>query len=142
MQAHSVESQIRPYNQGMAAGRPPKSDERSPLGQRLFEARQNAGLSQAKIAELIGVPQQTYAGWERRNCAINPEHLARLAEVLGVSVDALLGRKSTTRRGGPKGKAQRLFEEVSSLPRSRQQRILNVVEDLLAAHRLNPKKAS
>ena len=39
------------------------------------------------------------------------------------------------RRGGPKGKAQRLFEEIGNLPRSRQIRILSVVEDLIAAHK-------
>ena len=123
------------YTAGMTAGRPAKSRARSEVGKRLFEARQNAGLSQTQVAEIVGIPQQTYAGWERKACAINPEHMARLADLFGVTVDALVGREQSLRRGGPKGKAQRLFEEVSNLPRARQQRILGVVEDLLSAQR-------
>ena len=37
------------------------------------------------------------------------------------------------RKGGPVGKARRVFEEVSKLPRHQQQRILGIVEDLIAA---------
>ena len=137
MQALSVEIKNCPYNPGMTAGRPSKTKDRSELGKRLFEVRQQSGLSQTKVAELIGVPQQTYAGWERKSCAINPEHLAKLASVFDVTVDFLVGASIKLRRGGPKGKAQRLFEELGSLPRSRQQRILSVVDDLLAAYRIS-----
>ena len=109
---------------------------RSEVGKRLWEARQNAGLSQEKTAQLIGVPQQTYAGWERKECAINPIYLAKLAEAFGVTVDFLIGANTQQKRkGGPKGKAQRLLEEIGNLPRSRQNRILSVVEDLIAAHK-------
>lgn len=53
-------------------------------------------------------------------------------------MDYLLGHKEGfRRRGGPVGQARRVFEEVSRLPRHQQQRILRVVEDLLAAQRLN-----
>jgi len=137
MQALSVKIENCPYNPGMAiTGRPAKIEERSEIGKRLLEARQNAGLSQTATAELIGVPQQTYAGWERKECAINPVYLARLAQVFGVTVDHLIGANTKNqRRGGPKGKAQRLFEEIGNLPRSRQNRILNVVEDLISAHK-------
>jgi hypothetical protein len=49
-------------------------------------------------------------------------------------VDYLLGRENGgQRKGGPVGKARRVFEEVSRLPRHKQQRILGIVEDLIAA---------
>jgi len=38
-------------------------------------------------------------------------------------------------RGGPKGKAQALFEEVSKLPRHQQKHILGTVEIMLAGQR-------
>ena len=70
--------------------------------------------------------------WEREPTAIKPEQLAAIADVLDVSVDHLLGRENGPKRGkGPAGRAKRAFEEVSKLPRSRQQEILKVVEALI-----------
>jgi transcriptional regulator with XRE-family HTH domain len=90
------------------------------------------------VAEKLGITQQTYAGWERRTTALRPEHLAQMATVLNVPVDYLLGRANQLKRnGGPVGKARRIFEEVSKLPRNRQQRILGVVEDMLTAQQVN-----
>jgi len=137
MQALSVFFPVPVYTPGMAAGRPSKS-KRSPFGERLVAARQQLGLSQMLVAEKLGITQQTYAGWERRTTALRPEHLAQLATVLNVPVDHLLGRANLLKRsGGPVGKARRIFEEVSKLPRNRQQRILGVVEDMLTATATN-----
>jgi transcriptional regulator with XRE-family HTH domain len=137
MQAFSVFIPPLPYSLDMNVGRPPKF-RRSPFGERLLAARQQAGLSQIQLAGKLGITQQTYAGWDRRTTALKPESISKLAEVLNVSVDYLLGHENgRNRRGGPVGKARRIFEEVSQLPRHRQQRILGIVEDLLAAQRMS-----
>jgi transcriptional regulator with XRE-family HTH domain len=136
MQALSVILEDPPYTSSVAAGRPAKS-KRSAFGERLVAARQQVGYSQIQMAEKLGITQQTYAGWERRTTALRPDHISKLARALNVSVDYLLGHENAGKRsGGPVGKARRMFEEVSKLPRHKQQRILSVVEDLLAAHRV------
>ena len=137
MQAFSVFPDSLPYHSDMQqVGRPPKF-ERSPFGEKLLAARQQAGLSQIQVAEKLGITQQTYAGWERRTTALRPEYISKLSSMLNVSVDHLLGRENEgKRKGGPVGQARRIFEEVSKLPRHKQQRILGIVEDLLAAHRV------
>jgi transcriptional regulator with XRE-family HTH domain len=135
MQALSVSFSTAPYAGDMVTGRPAKF-ERSPFGERLVAARQALGLSQTQIAEKLGITQQTYAGWERRTTALRPEHIAQLAKVLNASVEHLLGQAPVKQRGGgPVGKARRVFEEVSKLPRNRQKHIIRVVEDLLVAQR-------
>ena len=97
------------------------------------------GLSQTQLTEKLGITQSTYAGWERRTTALRPDYIAKIASALNVSVDYLLGRENGgQRKGGPVGKARRVFEEVSKLPRHKQQRILGIVEDLLAAQRVQP----
>lgn len=102
----------------------------------MLAARQQLGFSQTQMAEKLGITQQTYAGWERRTTALRPEHLVQLAGVLNVPLDYLMGRENSTKRGGgPVGKARRMFEEVSKLPRDRQQHVLRVVADLLKANR-------
>jgi len=124
----------------MPAGRPSKF-QRTPFGERLFTARQHSGLSQMQMAEKLGVTQPTYADWERRTTTLRPEHISELANILNVSVDYLLGRGNKSKqRGGPIGKARRILEEVSALPRHQQQRIISVVEDLLSAQHSNGHK--
>jgi transcriptional regulator with XRE-family HTH domain len=136
MQAESLFSLPAPYTISMTAGRPAKF-KRSAFGDKLFAARQQMGLSQMQLAARLGITQSTYAGWERRTTALKPESISSLAEALNVSVDYLLGHdNSGHRKGGPVGKARRIFEEVSHLPRHKQQRILGIVEDLLAAQRI------
>ncbi|HSR87840.1 MAG TPA: helix-turn-helix transcriptional regulator [Pontiella sp.] len=117
----------------MSAGRPAQS-KRSPFGERLFQLRERKGLSQQQAAKLLGVTQQSYATWERRPTALKPEQLVNLAQVFECSVDELVDfTAGTKRRGGPQGRARQTFEEVSKLPRSRQKKILDVVDALIKA---------
>jgi transcriptional regulator with XRE-family HTH domain len=132
MQAIYAISSNSPYSQGMPGGRPPKL-KRSPFGERLCAVRQQRGYSQTQLAEMIGVTQQAYAGWERSTVALRPEDIASLAAALQVSADELLGLDAKPKRkGGPVGKAQQVFETVSKLPRHQQQKIVDVVETLIA----------
>lgn len=113
-------------------GRPAKTG-RTEFGQRIVAARQELGLTQAQVAEQLGITQQSFAGWERRQTALRPEHLRQLACILNVTVDFLLGDLPPGRRGmGPSGKVRRVFEHVSRLPRRQQQRIVSVIEALVA----------
>ncbi len=90
-----------------------------------------------QLADKLGITQSTYAGWERRTTALKPEYISKLAATFNVSVDFLLGHENgSQRKSGPVGKARRVFEEVSKLPRHQQQRILGIVEDLIAAQRI------
>ena len=120
----------------MPSGRPSKR-QRPPLGERIATLRESAGLSQQQLAEKLGVNQQMVAYWERRAATLRPDQLAALAEALQVSVEQLLGKAAPKARSstGPVGKARRIFEEVSKLPRKQQERIVGVVEDLLAAQK-------
>jgi hypothetical protein len=67
------------------------------------------------------------------------DRFCKLAEVLGVPADYSIGRDTKKRGNGPVGKARLLFEKVSQLPRTQQQRILATVEDMLIAQ--NAKNA-
>jgi len=60
--------------------------------QRLKAAREAAGLTQAYVAERIGVTRQAVGQWESGESSPNPQTLALLADLYGVSVDDLLGR--------------------------------------------------
>jgi transcriptional regulator with XRE-family HTH domain len=128
MQAYSVSIFPWAYTPDMAMGRPAKT-KRTEFGERLVTARQELGLSQAQVAERLGITQQSYGGWERRETALKPEHLVQLAVILNVTVDYLLGKESgRKRRGGPAGKLRQVFERASQLPRHQQSKVAEWVE--------------
>ena len=62
---------------------------------RLKSLRQQAGLSQRALAERLFVSQQAVARWETDKATPNPEMLAKIAEILNISVDELLGREDS-----------------------------------------------
>lgn len=115
-------------------GRPTKNP-RSAIGQRITQARERTGISQAQLAERLGVTQPTVAYWERKAINIRSDVLARIAQALDVSTDELLGTKpSSTRAVKPAGKARRVFDAVSRLPRRQQEKIVEVVEAMVEKH--------
>jgi len=128
MQANSINILNVPYDGFMKQGRP-TTRSRTDFGQRVFDARQRLGFSQAEIAEQLGITQSAFAAWERSPVALKPEQLRTLADILNTSIEELIGTASGAKRNsGPTGKARRLFEQVSKLPRSQQQHVLTVVE--------------
>ena len=65
------------------------------LGEKIKACRQNAGMSQEKVAELVGVSRQAVTKWEANQSAPNTENLFKLAEILGTTVDLLLTSQET-----------------------------------------------
>jgi transcriptional regulator with XRE-family HTH domain len=106
--------------------------ERPPLGQRLTELRQAAGLTQTQLAGRIGVHPSNVGFWELSGTPPRGEVLPKMAEVLGVSIDALLGIiPPKPKKQAAKGRLQLVFESASKLPRRQQQKIAEVVEALV-----------
>lgn len=136
MQADSVIFQHPVYHGGtMPAGRPAKH-ERSAFGERLFNARVQAGLSQAQVAEALGVTQPSYADWERRSVALKPEYLPKLADMLNVPIDHLVGKGPAKRSkaAAPAGRARQVFDAVLKLPRKQQAKVIEMAEGFLSLH--------
>lgn len=125
---------ISPYNAATMAGRPP-TKEAPFFGQRLALIRKEKGYSQEKLAEILGTTRPNIAYYERS--AKNPtlDFIQRCADVLEVTAADLIGdgeAASTVRKRGPKSALEKSYEQVSNLPRSKQQEILKVVDALLA----------
>lgn len=116
------------YNKVMLIGRPSKQP-RTAFGQRLLASREALGLSQAQVAEQLGITQPSYADWERYPVALRPEQVADLARILNVSLEFLFGYAPTSqRRGGPTGRLHHVLEKVSVLPRHQQNKVIEFVE--------------
>ncbi len=61
---------------------------------RLRDMREDADLTQADIAEYLGIQQTVYSRYERGFQTIPLEHLIRLADYYHVSLDYLTERET------------------------------------------------
>lgn len=61
---------------------------------RIKQLREAAGLTQRELGERIGISGPAVAMWETGENRPSLTNLEKLADVLGVSIDAILGRDS------------------------------------------------
>lgn len=70
------------------------------FSERLQQARKKAGLTQQQLSELIGAKRkQVVNNWEKNVAEPSFEMLLKLSQVLGVSVDWLLGNSAGLLKG-------------------------------------------
>ena len=70
---------------------------------RLRDARKAKRYSQTEVSRMLGVTQQAVGKWETGRSTPDPQTVARLAEILDTTADALLGLQQ---RLGEDGQAQ------------------------------------
>lgn len=61
------------------------------FSERLKSLRKQAQLTQVDIAEKLGISQPAYASWERGIKKPTQENLVKIAQILNVSIDYLVG---------------------------------------------------
>ena len=67
------------------------------IGKRIAEQRKESGLTQAQLAEKINGKRETINYWENGSRDIKSGNIVLLAEVLGVSIDWLLGMPNASK---------------------------------------------
>lgn len=104
------------------------------LGRRIAERRKTQGLTQQKLADILGISQQTMAHYEVGRLRIAVSVLPTLAKLLDTSVEALIGEKMTSKAGkrGPTPKLQRQLEQVGQLPRTKQRFVMEMLDTVLS----------
>lgn len=118
------------YNEGMS-GRPPLTEAPS-FGQILANLRKARGMTQPQLAQQIGASLPMIIYYERRAKNPSADFVKRAAEVLHVSVDELLGHRPLHPfKPGPPPRLQKIIEQVSVLPRTRQKFVVELLEGYL-----------
>ena len=101
---------------------------RETFGQRLARLRKKKGLTQEEVANKITISPQAVSKWENDLSSPDILVLSSLADILGVSVDELLGRgTSTTTEEKDEEKADDVAEEVASKPSAKEG--IHVIDD-------------
>ncbi len=109
---------------------------------RLRFFREASGLTMRELARQIGEDHSNIRYWETTGKIPRSDVLTPMAKALGVTVEELLGQAKPSRVTGPGGRARQLFEAVSRLPRRQQQKIVEVVEALVAQQANDQRKAA
>jgi transcriptional regulator with XRE-family HTH domain len=101
------------------------------LGDRIATLRNERGLTQVQLAEILGYSQQQVLSFEKGRRRVPVSALPTLSKALGVSVEELLGTESRPAKRGPTPKLQRQLEQLSQLPRSQQRFVSKMLDTVL-----------
>ena len=121
------------YTVNVMAGRPP-TKEAPPFGQRMATLRQERGMSQTELAERLNMSRAMVTYYERKATNPTADVIQRIADALGVGVDALLvdanGGRSR-QRPGPASQFEQQLAEVRRLPRNKQKFVVDFLDTFL-----------
>jgi transcriptional regulator with XRE-family HTH domain len=138
----TVKPESGTYTSDVAGRAKSSKGPRPKQGAHLLALRKSAGLTQAELADFLGVPQGNIAFWEWSEKPPRSDILPKMAKALGVPIETLLvglPRAALVKRSGPIGEVQKIFEQVRQLPRSQQRKIVEMVAALVDQYR---RKAS
>lgn len=111
---------------------PPILAASEPFGERLSAMRQQRGLTQAQLAELVGVTQPLVSDYERGRLQLSADMAVRFALALKVSSDELLGLKVPTDGGKkPSRRVLKRLEQIEALPEYDQRTLLRTIDGFL-----------
>jgi transcriptional regulator with XRE-family HTH domain len=89
------------------------------LGSRLAQARRARNLTQHQVCAQLGIPQQTLAHYEGGRLRLPASLLPLLAQMLGLTVDELLGLNVRPKgKRGPTPRLQQQVDRISHLPKT------------------------
>ncbi|MBI5609150.1 MAG: helix-turn-helix domain-containing protein [Deltaproteobacteria bacterium] len=104
------------------------------LGRRLRYLRQHAGWTQAQVSASVSLTPEAYARLERGRSLPSFPTLLRLANTMGVTVDALLGEAQHQMQGGSQAAplVQDLALEIAVLNPSARESIRSLIRQFSA----------
>lgn len=102
------------------------------FAERLKQIRTERKLTQTRIAELLGVSIRVYHRWENGDATPHLDTLVKIAEVLKVSADELLGIEDLRDESRIHNhELHRLYSQVDSLSDDAQQALIVVLDGLV-----------
>ena len=103
------------------------------LGTRIKVYRKEIGLTQIKLAKILGISQQHMGSFENGIRKIPASMLPTLAELFGISLEALYGQEETNKstKRGPTPKLLKQVEQLASLPKSKQKFVMEMLDTVI-----------
>ncbi|MBD2782929.1 helix-turn-helix domain-containing protein [Xenorhabdus szentirmaii] len=102
------------------------------FAERLRLLREARNLSQVRLAELLGVDPRAYNRWEKGASAPHLETVIKIADVLLVTIDELVGRKAVSDEVKIRNHTlHTLWQKADSLPDTDQQALIVILDSFV-----------
>ena len=108
------------------------------IGTNIKTFRKNKGFTQEELADLLNVTPQAVSKWESENGLPDTSMLIPLAQILGVSTDALLGYDSLSENEEIIARVKETVNGMKNSDEGRAQKALRIAEYLSTETTLNP----
>ncbi|MCF6313127.1 MAG: helix-turn-helix transcriptional regulator [Verrucomicrobiales bacterium] len=108
----------------------------------LRELRERAEITTRELARQLNIHHTNIVYWEKTGRVAKVELLPKMAEILGVSVEEILGQPRPKRNPIAPGKLGQVFEAASELPRRQQQKIIDFVEPFIISYHREHEEVS
>ena len=106
------------------------------IGARIARLRKDKGLTQAELAQALGVSQPVVSDYENDVIGLDSARIAQLAQVLGVSADELLGltrpARTTTTAAIKNRRIYRQLQSIDKLPKRDQEALARTIDAFLS----------
>ena len=111
----------------------------SDFGKRLVKLRKEAGYTQVELAKELDVSQRMISYYEGHPEFPPSSLLPKLAQLLNVTTDELLGLKQIKQGKKPDSRLQRRFQQIEKLPANKRRQLVQVIDTYLEASQVqNP----
>jgi len=102
------------------------------LAERLRELRESRGLTQARLAELLDVSPRVYNRWETTETTPRLDTLVRIADILSVTLDELVGRAESDPEPQIRNpRLRELYDQIHRLSDEDQQALVILLDSLV-----------
>jgi transcriptional regulator with XRE-family HTH domain len=104
---------------------------RDTIGRRIRVLRERKGWSQGKLAEVLSSHPQNVSQIERGVRGVSLQQVVRLARVLEVSTDEILGQREHGNGIGSDRRLMRRLRRIHELPPARRDALLKMIDSAL-----------
>ncbi|MEW6368253.1 MAG: helix-turn-helix transcriptional regulator [Acidobacteriota bacterium] len=108
-------------------------EEQEAIGERLTRIRRERGITQVELARKLGVAQPVLSDYERGELRLHGQLIVKLARILGVTTDELLGVEPSRPSKSPvkNRRLLRRLQDMDMLPKRDQQAIYRTITAFL-----------
>ena len=108
------------------------------LPERLRELRTKRNLTQTRLAELLDINPRVYNRWEQGVFVPHIDTVVKIADILQVNLDELLGRAPVTSKPIVRNpKLMEIYHELDHLSDEEQQAVITLIDSLVKRAKFN-----
>lgn len=102
------------------------------IAERVARLRKEKGITQEEMAQMLGVSQPVVSDYERGDLRLHGELIIKLAAILGVSADDILGLQPARDNGSTRNRRiLRRVQQIDKLSKRDQEALLRTIDAFL-----------